>query len=140
MVLVVLFLYFNVYMFIQSQDKNFQDAISQSQQLDADRSMEKATAIPLQSAINTGVKVTISCNITNNSPFPIEIKRLFVKDLNTGSFGETGSSPPLPIVLAPGETTSPQQESFTVPLTNAQGPFFLEFVTSRGNLIIATST
>ncbi len=137
LVLVVLFLYFNVYMFIQNQDTNFQDAIGQSQQLDADRSMEKvAIASPIQAPTIIDPQVTITCSITNNSPFPIKIMRLWVTDLSTNNFNETDSLP-LPLVLAPGNTST---ESFTVILPNAQGPFYLEFVTSRGNLVTATTT
>jgi hypothetical protein len=137
MVLVVLFLYFNVYIFIQNQDTSFQDAISQSQQLDADRSMEKVSiASPMQTPTITETGVIVTCSITNNSPFPIKITRLWIKDLSTNSLSETDSSP-LPLVFASGQTLP---ESFTVPLQNAQGPFYLEFVTSRGNLLTVTTT
>ena len=135
MVLVVLFLYFNVYIFMQNQDTKFQDAIGQSAQLDADRSTEKIT-IATQTSLITGNQVTISCTLTNNGPLPIKIIRLWIKDLSTNNLAQTDSSP-LPLVLAPGNFAT---ESSTVTLINAQGPFYLEFVTSRGNLLTATAT
>ena len=132
MVLVVLFLYFNVFMFIQNQDIKFQDAISQSQQLDVDRNAERVTIANIQPAVIGSDQVTITCTFINNSSLPVKITRVWIKDLVTGNVGNSTLSP-LPLVLSPGEITVPQ--TFTVSIQSPSGWFYLQFVTSRGNLV-----
>ena len=132
MVLVVLFLYFNVFMFIQNQDTKFQDVISQSQQLDVDRNAERVTIANIQSPMMEANQVYITCTIINNSSLPVKITRVWIKDLNTGNMGNSDSSP-LPLVLPSG--SSAIQKSFIINIQNPSGLFYLQFVTSRGNLV-----
>jgi hypothetical protein len=132
MVLVVMFLFFNVFMFSQRQDALLQDAVNQSAQLDADRSAEHISFTNV--IINRGVnQVTISCSILNDGPLPVQIMRLWVKDSAVSSPATTGFAPPL--VLQPGSKLSQQQFTFTVLGASAGDEVSLWFVTARGNVV-----
>ena len=129
MVLVVMYLYFNVFMFIQSRNVAFQDTISQSQQLDVDRNTEQIT---ISNATMVNAQPNISCTITNTGPLPVQIVRLWVQDLEVKMHTTISISPP--IVLQPGSRTT---QSFPINIAGASvnDPFCLWFVTARGNLV-----
>lgn len=129
MVLAVLFLFFNVYIFMQNQDTKFQDAISQSQQLDADRNAEHLTIASNQPLIIVGNEVIANCSIANNGSLPLKIMREWLIDSITNAGNCTSST----IVLAPGESQSQLILNFWLPVSS--GHYRLELVTSRGNLI-----
>ena len=127
LVLVVMFLYFNVFMFIQKQDTKFQDVVSQSAQLDADHSVEaRYVNVFSVTVTGSGDTRTLICNIQNNGSLPIMIVRVWVKINPTLAEDNT----PLSIVLQPGASSS-----FSMPWSSASNQFSLFFVTSRGNII-----
>ena len=129
MVLAVLFLYFNVYTFSQNQNTQFQDIISQSQQLDADRNIEEIT---IQTANYTNLAqghINATLTFTNNSPLPIQIARVWVEDYSNPPHT---SSLPLAIVLHSGRQKT---QSFDLNMgTTVTGSLRVWLVTSRGNL------
>ena len=138
MVLVVLFLYFNVYLFKLDRDKDFQDVVSRSQQLDADRSSEKVTISSASSEYGGGSAIVINCILVNNGSVPTQIVRVWLQDYNiTAPNVGTNELWSQNIVLQPG-VTKPQK--FTVVMPSgalAADSFALRLVTSRANLITA---
>jgi hypothetical protein len=127
MVLAVLFLYFNVYMYIQKQDARLQDAVSQSAQLDTDHGIEARYLNVFSVAVTgSGTNRTLNCSIENNTPLPVMIVRVWVK--NSSSL----ISAPISIVLQPGARPFFQ---FSIPRGLVSNQFSLFFVTSRGNVI-----
>lgn len=127
MVLVVLFLIFNVQMFMLNRDAALQDTIGQSMQLEADTSVEQLMFIS-QSATANGNQATVSWQMKNTSPIPIELVSLWVQGSST-AYGTTSVS----IVLGPGESDT---SSRTVTLNDAfSGSCIFWFVTSRGNVL-----
>jgi hypothetical protein len=127
MVLVILFLIFNVQIFMLNRDAALQDTIGQSQQLEADSSTEQLMFIS-QSATASGNQATVSWQIKNTSPIPIELVNLWVQGTPT-AYGNT----PISIALGPGETETSQR---TVTLNEAaSGSCIFWFVTSRGNVL-----
>ncbi len=130
LVLVVLFLYFNVFMFIQNQDTKFQDIISQSQQLDADRNVECLTITSPAISIAALNQVNVACTIINNSSLPVKITRVWLKDINTN---DVGYSDLLSLSIGPGTT---KNVDFQVNLLNASPTdnYHMDLVTFRGNL------
>ena len=135
LVLVVMFLYFNVFMFIQKQDTKFQDVVSQSAQLDADQGVE-ARYLNASFAVVTGSgnTRTLTCTLENDGPLPTLIVRVWIKnDLNPSLFS-TVDLKPFSIVLQPGASLD---KTFQFNMTGAptSNQFSLFFVTSRGNII-----
>jgi hypothetical protein len=131
MVLAVLFLYFNVFMFIQSQDTKYQDVVSQSQQLDQDRANEQIQ-INIQNILPfSGDTFAVQFIVNNTGVIPVKIERAWVIDPQSG---KSGASPTLSLVLAPGAGTA-MTTNFTIPQQSISGDF-LELVTSHGNLVI----
>jgi hypothetical protein len=139
MVLAVMFLFFNVFMFVQSQNNRLQDAISQSTQMDADRLLENisTTASLITSPVpGSPTLVTFQCIFRNNCSLPVEIVRMDwrVNGLNVQTTSVT-------IVVQPGSFnynilagTSFASRTVSVFEANSQ---VIALVTSRGNVILA---
>ncbi len=126
MVLVVLFLVFNVQMFMLDRDTALQDTVSQTQELQADTNAEQLTFA--NTAVNiAGNQVTISCEIKNTSPLSIQLVTLWVMDSQT-NYKNTQISVPLN-----GGQTITFQRTVTLPQSPQSTPYFW-FVTSRGNV------
>jgi len=129
MVLAVLFLFFNVYIFMQKQDIKFQDTIMQSQQMDTDRNNEKVS-IPINPTQTTnGNIVTVNCSIKNDGSIPAKIFRAWLTDT---AYGTTSHTNVLGIVLSSGEGSNTLL-AFT--MNDPSGQFRLDLVTSRGNIV-----
>jgi hypothetical protein len=135
MVLVVLYLYFGVFMFMQTQNVAFQDVTSQSQQLDNDRNTER---IELSEVIYTQASqpsyYNIGLTIKNTGPIPVQIERIWVQS-NEGECTNNAISPS--IVLQPGGKTS-QEFSFKMNSSSMNEVVFW-LVTARGNLVSANA-
>jgi hypothetical protein len=129
MVLVVMYLYFNVFMFIQSRNVAFQDTISQSQQLDVDRNTEQVTISNV-----TCTPTSISCNITNTGPLPVQIVRLWVVDSHASV--QNYAQLPVHIILQPGANV-PFDKTVTINGASINDRLTIWFVTARGNLVKA---
>jgi len=136
MVLIVLYLYYNLYLFTLNRETDFQDVSSRSQQLDADRNSEKITISNVADS-QAGTSLIISCTLTNSGSVAIQMVRLWLTDFTTTpssvyNVGLQSSN----IVLQPGQQ---KPETFTV--TQFQGAatdsLALELVTSRANIATA---
>ena len=146
MVLAVLFLYFNVFMFMQNQNVRFQDALSQSQQLDADRIAEIGQVTILGSSVDhngyidpklkTWVdtdELVFTCTIVNNGQLPISLQRLWVMDSQSPKSNSTNSSP-FPILLRSGQQIDRLTLRIVLPGSAYEsGMVRFRFITSRGN-------
>lgn len=132
MVLVVLFLVFNVQLYMANRDAAMQDTIGQSQQLGADINAEELILSDVTVTTN-GNQATVSCQIKNTSPIAIELVNLWVQGASPSEYGNAFIS----IALSPGETHSLTK---TVTLNETpSGSCSFWFVTARGNVISATS-
>lgn len=134
MVMVVMFLFYNVYLFKLRSDADYQNAISRSQQLDGDQASEKLTVLNA-AATNGGTDaVIISCTLINDSHIPIQIVRLWLVDVTLPSSNTANVT--LNLVLQPGARAF---RSFLVTLPGAQflHSFSARFVTSRANQVAA---
>lgn len=139
MVLIVLFLYFNVFTFSLNRNTDFQDVISRAQQLDADRNAEQITITDARIQVAQGGQVIVSCTLTNVGSVPVQLARLWVQDNNlahdnVGSVGLTNS----PIALQPGGTVRATFAAVGIPDALVSHSFYFWFVTFRGNLFSAT--
>jgi hypothetical protein len=135
MVLVALYLYFGVFMLMQTQNVAFQDVTSQSQQLDNDRNTER---IVLSEVIYTQASqpsyYNIGLIIKNTGPIPVQIVRIWVQN-NEGECTTNDISPS--IVLQPGGKTA-QDFSFKMNSSSMNEVVFW-LVTARGNLVSANA-
>ncbi len=133
LVLVVMFLFYNVYMFSQSRDADYQDIVSRSQQLDADRNGEELT---IQTATVTGggaVPFVVRCTLLNSGSVPVQVVRLWFKDLTAAPAIVTSVSLlSQKVVLQPGSISN---QTFTVTLSGALPTdfFSVTLISSRAN-------
>ncbi|MGA2680944.1 MAG: hypothetical protein ABSF44_03995 [Candidatus Bathyarchaeia archaeon] len=134
LVLVILFLFFNVYTFYNNRNTAYQDTVGQVAQMAADRSTELATLSIVKPAAFPGNNIVyISCSIEDNGPIPSQIVRLWVKDLTNSAVGNSASS----IVLQPGSITK-YFNSVNIPNVSSSDQFTFWFLTARGNTIAAS--
>ncbi len=134
MVLVVMFLFYNVYMSMMSRDTDLQNIISRSQQLDADRNAEILTILNPATTGGGGFPIVVTCTLVNSGSVPIQVVRLWLKDLNSMSNlpAVTISLMNQNVVLQPGASAL---RSFQVSMSGAfpSDTFALTLVSSRGN-------
>ncbi len=134
MVLVVMFLFYNVYMSMMSRDTDLQNVISRSQQLDADRDAETLTILNPATTGGGGFPIVVTCTLVNSGSVPIQVVRLWLKDLNSMSNlpAVTISLINQNVVLQPGASSL---RSFQVSMPGAfsSDTFALTLVSSRGN-------
>ncbi len=129
LVLVVMYLYYNVFIVTQNRNLSFQDAVSQSQQLDFDRSSEQLSISDL-SYSSSGIALTIK----NTGPLPVQLVRFWAQN-SEGDFATLSFSPL--IVLDSGREIS---QFFPVGIAGTEtGDIAFWFVTARGNLISANA-
>lgn len=135
MVLIVVFLYFNVYLFALDRNKDFQDVTSRSQQLDADRISEKVEILEASLTAGGGDSLIITCTLVNSGSVPTQIVRLWLQDNSfpTPIVGTTGLQSGN-IVLPPGVTKS-QTFGVILPGASSADQFALRLVTSRANIV-----
>jgi hypothetical protein len=132
MVLAIMFLFFNVFVFVQNQNSKLEDAASQSAQLDADRKSEQLTILSGSYVALSGGVIRITCTVINNSPIPVQLVRMWVQDYdNTPHSGSVSMS----IAIQPGGRLN--LVSFSVYMgTTITGSLRAWFVTSRGYSVL----
>jgi FlaG/FlaF family flagellin (archaellin) len=131
LVLVVLFLFFNVYTFTNDRNTAYQDTVGQVAQMEADRNTEQATVSIVNAAIAAQSNIVyVNCNITNNGPLSAQLVRLWIKDITTNQTGNTKTS----IVLQPGSITS-YFNLVNIANASSSDQFAFWFETARGNAI-----
>jgi hypothetical protein len=135
MILVAMFLFYNVYMFTVNRDMDYQNIVIRSQQMDADRATETLTIVSPGTTGGNGVPIVVTLTLVNGGSVPIQVVRLWLKDLTSGHEGfATISLLSLNVALQPGSSTI---QSFNVPLSGAfaSDTFALTLVSSRGNSV-----
>ncbi len=125
MVLVVMYLYYNDFIFVQNQNISFQDVTSQSQQLDADRNSEDVSFSA--SATQSGNNYIVAFTVKNTGPIPAQLIRIWGIDSENEY-----TSQELSIVLQPGAQSS---ETVIFDLGGSMSDIVMWVVTARGNLI-----
>jgi hypothetical protein len=136
MVLVVLFLYFNVFMFILDRNTAFQDTASQVAQMDVDRSEEQVATSTAY--IKPGAnQIEVNCTFNNTGPIAVQIVSLWANDANANSYNRVVLSS---TALQPWNGT--QIDKILVvngaKVTDTQVTAW--FVTARGNLVSITNS
>lgn len=141
MVLVVLYLYFNVFMFTLNRDTDFQDAVSRSQQLDADRNDEIVTITDASiiRLIPTG-QLFLRCTLTNNGSVPVQMARLWVQDKTRNTIGNVTLSNSLVLLQLGSSRVSQLFPPVSLGTVSASDSFYVWFVTFRGNSFSQTVT
>ncbi len=134
MVLVVMFLFYNVYMQMLSRDTDLQNIISRSQQLDNDRNAEILTVVNPATTGGNGFPIVVTCTLINSGSVPVQVVRLWLKDLNPISNLPVVTLSLLSqnVVLQPG-ASAVRTFQVTMPRAFASDTFTLTLVSSRGN-------
>ena len=135
MVLIALFLFFNVFMFVLDRNTAFQDSASQANQLLADRIAEKFTlSTPTYIINDTTHQVSVSVNVINVSPLSVLIKSMWITDSAAANPNYNYSAES--IALQPGQSAI---LTAAVVISDASsldiGSCTSWFVTARGNTI-----
>jgi len=134
MVLVVMVLYTNVFVFMLNQNVFFQEAVSQANQEDIDRNDEKITVSGVNYTVE-GNQVHIDAIVTNDGPISVQIITLWVFDVNIRKHGYNDT---LDINLKAGDTivfAGSNALAVTVEGSISMDEFAAWFVSARGNLI-----
>ena len=146
MVLIALFLYFNVFMFILDRNTAFQNTTIQVAQMDVDRMSEQLSVFGLNYAVDSAYHVSVSFIVNNISPLSIEIVRVWIKDLTLNSsqtnYGSNSTGNVLPIVLQPGQRAYVPLNIVNVTINGASSSdsFISWFVTARGRVFNTVTT
>ncbi|MFQ6081134.1 MAG: hypothetical protein ACE5OW_05670 [Candidatus Bathyarchaeia archaeon] len=134
LVLIVLFLYANVFTFILIQNTSFQEVVSEVNQMDIDRSSEKITVSNVNYTV-VGDEVYVEAQVTNDGPVSVQIITLWVIDTTTQKYGYNDT---LNINLKTGDAlnfTGSNALRVTIEDSSSSSVFASWFVTDRGNLI-----
>jgi FlaG/FlaF family flagellin (archaellin) len=134
LVLIVILLYSNVFVFMLDQDASFQDVVSEVNQMDVDRSTEQITVTDVNHTV-VGDQVHIEAQVTNDGAVSVQINTLWVVDRFTKKYGNNNT---LTISLKPGDTLSFGESNalkVTIEGSSSLTGFTSWFVTARGNLI-----
>jgi hypothetical protein len=141
MVLIILFFYFNVATFALNRNTDFQDAVSRSQQLDADRNAEHITifGVSPSGGLNPG-QLRFSATLINDGSVSVQFVRVWIQDYQLSGQVVISSfslrSQQMQIVLEPGSRVI-RNIDVTIPGARSYDSFSLWFITSRDNVVSA---
>lgn len=131
--LLIVMVVFASFMTILNQNTSLQQTVTKSSQMGLDRANEQvtitATSLPMVSA--NGATVTVNCNLTNTGTLPVQIVRLWVKDLSIDTSGNLLISSSN-VILQEGLYWICNQP-VTVQGANSGDSFIFWFETARGN-------
>ncbi len=134
LVLAVLFLYSNVFLFILNKNASFQEEINEVNEANLMANTEKIVTNNVD-YIPGEDELIVEVEITNNCPILVELTALWVVDSVNQNYGYTDT---LNISIKPGETLSFQQPmALEVPMDVSDFSYscISWFVTDRGNLV-----
>jgi len=134
LVMIIIVIYFNVFMFLLNMNATYQEAISDVNQRDLESSYEKIVVSNVNYTV-TEDKVLVEGTVKNNGAIPAQLIILWVLDKNVHKYGYNNS---ICINLKPGETYQfSNSDSLIVNIDGASSThgFSAWFVTSRGNLV-----
>lgn len=130
MVLVILFLYFNVYTFMQERNNAYQDTVSQVAQMDTDRNAEQLSIFANCTPTVAGSQVNVIYDVENTGPLTVQIVRLWVLASPDNTTGNTTMN----LALQPSGSNS-NITSVSITFSRSSTPTFtIHFVTARGNI------
>ncbi|UCC57923.1 MAG: hypothetical protein JSW14_06060 [Candidatus Bathyarchaeum sp.] len=134
MVIIVLFLYSQVYIFTQNEDARFEAGVREANQLDIDVDQEKLTFSNLNYVIEEDT-VHVQTKVTNEGPVSVEIATLWVVDIVAQKYGYNDT---INLYLKVGETldfTGSNALLVSIEDLPSSNKIASWFVTSRGNRI-----
>jgi len=134
MVLVVMVLYTNVFVFMLNQNVFFQEAVSEANQEDIDRINEIITVTDANYTVE-GDQVYVEATVTNDGPVSVQIITLWTFDATIRRYGYNDT---LDINLKTGDTIVFAESNaliVTMEGSDSSDVFACWFVTARGNLV-----
>lgn len=134
LVLIIFFLYANVFTFILIQNTSFQEVVSEVNQRDIDRSIEKITVSNVNYTV-VNDQVRVEAQVKNDGPVSVQIITLWVIDTTTQKYGYNDT---LNINMKTGDAlnfTGSNALRVTIENSNPSDVFTSWFVTDRGSLI-----
>lgn len=134
LVIIVLFLYSQVYIFMQNENARYEAGAREANQMDVDLVQEKLTFSNL-SYIIEGDMVHVEIIVTNEGPVSVEVITLWIVDSTTQRYGYNDL---INLYLKVGETldlTGSNALSVSIEDPSASSEFTSWFVTTRGNRI-----
>jgi hypothetical protein len=130
MVLVVLFLYFNVYTFIQARNDAYQDTVSQVAQMDTDRNAEQLSILANPYVTINGSQVDVKYVIVNTGPIAVHLVRLWVLESPSNTTGNSVMN----VALQSGSSNA-NIVPINITWDKSKSPTFtIQFVSARGNI------
>jgi hypothetical protein len=139
MVLIVMFLFFTVYMNMLSRNKDYQDAVSRSNQLDINKVNEQKSANATLIKQNIGGTWFLRCTVSNSGVTPVRVVRIWV--MNHDFEGDVDPLPSNPIIIAPSQSnvvvTLGSLAQIRTPNPNYSYNYVVNLVTSQGNILTA---
>ena len=118
---------------ILNQNTGLEQTTVQAKQLDLDRYTELQTVSinNPETAVLNGV-VYLSCTVSDNGTLPVQLDRLWIRDVSTGTTGNIALTPS--VVLQPG-SNSYFFKYLAVAGSSYSDQFIIWFITARGNTI-----
>jgi hypothetical protein len=135
-VLIMISLISTAFVWSLSQNSLYNNAVRTKNQLDAEQSSEEINAFNASYTVS-GNTVSVSAPIQNLGSLPLQITRLWLRDINS-STGLYGFSNQLSYIVQPG-TNATIQADVVLAGVNSVDNFTSWLVTGRGN-VFATST
>jgi uncharacterized membrane protein YukC len=137
MVLIAIFLVFNVFMFTMERNGAFQDSVKQANQLILDKNNEQIVVnIPSRPIPSTN-SITVPLDITDSSPLSIEIVSVWVQDLSMTS-NPNYNCASTTIALQPGTTIVRNVIVSIAGAKSTDSDFNCWLITGRGNNVTIT--
>lgn len=130
--LLIVMLVFASFMIILNQNTGLEQTVTQARQIDQDRANEQLTITGQAGYSSTNI-VAVNVVLNNTGTLPVQVIRLWVKDLINKNTGDLSLSNPNPnIIITQGGNWS-GSFSVTVPGVVSSDTFIFWFETARGN-------
>jgi hypothetical protein len=134
LVIIVIFLYSQVFIFMQNENTRFEAGAREANQMDVDLSLEKLSFSNLSYLIEGG-NVHLQTQVTNEGPVSVELVTLWIVDSSTQNYGYNDT---VNIFLDVGETmdlTGSNGPVVSITGLSSSSKFSSWFITARGNRI-----
>ena len=134
LVIIVLFLYSQVFIFMQNENARFEEGAKEVNQIEEDSDKEKLTFSNINYIIE-GDMVHVETKVTNEGPVSAEIVTLWILDSMTQRYGHNNT---LNLNLKVGETldlTGEKALSVSIQNLSSQSQLTSWLITARGNRI-----
>ncbi len=130
--LIIVMIVFGSFVVILNQNTGLQQTITQANQMDSDKAKEELT-ITGQATYVSENTVDVTCNLDNTGRLPVQVVRLWVKDLANGNTGTLSFSNPNSEIIIPQGENHAGSFSVTVSEATSDDTFIFWFITARGN-------